>query len=173
MFSAKKCGNTDCDICKPPRVPSNIFCDIHHLPDPIPEDDKYKDFEEVYGSQTSEEYRPSLLTPGEKQHGMPFPPSLQYAKNVKIILQCGECSKWRVIYSKFALKKVERVELENIFEDIEYTCGSIFSDIECHSNSVLRSVFVKRNLTYNSPIEKPYYSADNTPICYYCGGRPK
>lgn len=45
MFSVKKCNDIDHRICKPPRFPPDVFCDIHHLPDPIPDGDKYKDFE--------------------------------------------------------------------------------------------------------------------------------
>ena len=86
MFSVKKCGKLGCSICKVPRLSSDIFCNIHHLPDPIPEGVKYKDFEDLYGYQTSEEYRPSLSYHGAKQHGMPFSPSAQFANNVKVLL---------------------------------------------------------------------------------------
>ena len=86
-----ECNDIDRRICKPPRLPPDVFCNIHHLPDPIPDGDKYKDFGEVYGSQTSEKHCPSLSSPGAKTRGMPFPPSAQYAKNVKVVLQCGEC----------------------------------------------------------------------------------
>ena len=166
MFSIKKCNDIECSVCKPPRLPADVFCDIHHLPDPIPDGDKYKDFEEVYGSQTSEKHRPSLSSPGAKTHGMPFPPpSAQYAKNVKVVLQCGECLKWRVLYSKYSLKKDQREELEQLIEDLDYPCGSIFADIEAGEDSI----YVKANLTCNSPIEIPYYTAGNAAICFHCG----
>ena len=97
----------------------------------------------MYGSQTSEKHRPSISTPGAKNHGMPFPPSAQYAKNVKVVLQCGECSKWRVLYAKRALKRHQKEELEKLLEDLEYTCGSVFEDIETDDDSVLRLVFAK------------------------------
>ena len=100
MFSVKKCNDIDCRICKPPRLPPDVFLRYSPLQDPIPDGDKYKDFEEVYGSQTIEKHRPSLSSPGAKTHGIPFPPSAQYAKNVKVVLQCGECLKWRVLYCK-------------------------------------------------------------------------
>ena len=100
---------------------------------------------------------------------MPFPPSAQYAKNVKVLLQCGECLKWRVLYSKHSLKKQQREELEILVENIEYSCGSVFTDIEGEEDSIQRSVFVKGNLTFNAPIEIPYFTTGYTPICYYCG----
>ena len=68
MFSVKKCGSADCNICKVPHLPADVFNDIHHLPDPIPDGDKYKSFEDVYGSQTSEKHHPSLSTPGVKKN---------------------------------------------------------------------------------------------------------
>lgn len=58
---------------------------------------------------------------------------------------------------------------EQLIEDLDYTCGSIFADIEADEDSVLNSVYVKANLTCNSPIEIPYYTAGNAPICYHCG----
>ena len=130
------------------------------------EGDKYR---EMYGSPTSEKHRPSLTSLGAKTHGMPFPPSAQYAKNVKVVFQCGECFKWRVLYFKHSLKKEQREELECLIEDLDYTCGSIFADIEPEEDSVLNSILVKANLSCNSPIEVPYYTAGNDPICYYCG----
>lgn len=169
MFSVKKCGEADCSVCKTPRLPSETFAKIHHLPDPVPSGEKYKDFERVYGTHTTEVYRPSLSTLGAKHHGMPFAPSAQYAKNVKVVIQCGECLKWRVLYCKHSLRKEQKEELEREIDVLEYTCGSTFADIECDDESVLTSVFVKANLTCNTPTEIPYYTAGNTPICYYCG----
>ena len=120
MFSVKKCTDSSCGICQPPRLPADIFSIIHHLPDPVPEGDKYRSFEKMYGSQTSVKHRPSLTSAGAKTHGMPFPPSAQYARNVKVVLQCGECFKWRVLYSKHSLKKDQREELEFLIEDLDY-----------------------------------------------------
>ncbi|PKC00831.1 hypothetical protein RhiirA5_427645 [Rhizophagus irregularis] len=34
-------------------------------------------------------------------------PSAQYCKNVGTLIQCGECDKWRVIYSKSKLSSHE------------------------------------------------------------------
>ena len=44
---------------------------------------------------------------------MPFTPTAQFAKNV-IVIQCHECEKWRLIYSKTVLSSREKVELNNI-----------------------------------------------------------
>ena len=101
---------------------------------------------------------------------MRFPPSVQFAKNVKVILQCGACFRWRVLYSMYSLKRGQKKELEWFMEDLEYTCGSCFADTEADEQSVLNSIYAKANLTCNSPIEIPYYRAGKDPICYHCGG---
>ena len=50
-FCAKECGSTSCDICKPPRLPSQVFSKIHQLPDPIPAvDGHYKSFSDTQGN---------------------------------------------------------------------------------------------------------------------------
>ena len=100
---------------------------------------------------------------------MPFSPSAQYAKNVGTVLQCEECSKWRLFYSKASLKKDQKLELERLLDNFSYVCGNLLLDIECDEESVLNSVFVKANLACSNPIEIPYYSSGKDPICYFCG----
>ena len=51
---------------------------------------------------------------------------------------------------------------------LEFSVAKPHTDVE---DSILKSVFVKQNLRCESPIEIPYYSAGNDPICYYCGGQ--
>ena len=41
MFSIKKCGASDCTICKPHRLPKEIFDTSNHLPDPVRDGDVY------------------------------------------------------------------------------------------------------------------------------------
>ena len=172
MFSVKKCGKPSCLVCKPPRLPIDVFNSLNHLPDPEPLGDKYRDFSTLYGQPTSEKHRPSLAGPkATGHHGMPFPPSAQYAKNVRVVVQCSDCSKWRILYSKQSLKLQQRRELEAYLDDLSYTCGSTFADVDSAEDCVLRSIYIKQNLTCESPTEIPYYSAGNEPICYYCGSQ--
>ena len=72
-FSILKCGFSDCAICKPLRLPKEIFDTLHHIPDPIRDGDVYKPFSELYGTETTENDRPSPKSSAEKRgHGMPF-----------------------------------------------------------------------------------------------------
>ena len=41
---------------------------LHHLPDPVPHGEHYKSFDNLYGKETTEEYRPSLKEAQEKSH---------------------------------------------------------------------------------------------------------
>lgn len=36
FFTVKKCGASDCQICAPPRLPIDIFSQLHNFPDPVP-----------------------------------------------------------------------------------------------------------------------------------------
>ena len=100
MFSIKKCGATDGIICKPPRLPKEIFDTVHHLPDPVRDGDIYKAFSDVYGTSISEKDSPTLQSSAEKSDsGIPFSPSGQFAQNVARVLHCTECDKPRVLYS--------------------------------------------------------------------------
>ena len=56
----RKCNDSSC--CRPVRLPQEVFTNIHWLPDPLLTVDKshYKQFEEVFGIETSECDRPSL-----------------------------------------------------------------------------------------------------------------
>ena len=38
-FTIKKCGDADCSMCKPPRLPTEVFSKLHYLPDPCPSED--------------------------------------------------------------------------------------------------------------------------------------
>lgn len=108
MFSVKKCATSSCTLCKPPRLPPDVFQSLHQIPDPVPQGDRYQDFATLYGTNTSKQHRPSLTKDdSSKSHGMPFSPTAQYAKNVKTVVQCEECSKRRLIYSKSSLKKTQ------------------------------------------------------------------
>lgn len=101
-------------------------------------DDHYKAFDSLYGKvETSEEHRPSLKQSKAKNSGMPFSPSAQSANNTNTVIQCHECDKWRLVYSKNALNDEERSELQSILESVQYSCGSKMQEIEHEQNSVL------------------------------------
>ena len=76
-FSVKKCEELDCNVSSFPRLPSHIFQDLYHLPDPVPRGEHYEAYDDICGTGTSEEHRPSLKENKQKSHGMPFSPTVQ------------------------------------------------------------------------------------------------
>ena len=169
-FSRVEKSLPDFARCKAPRLPMEVFSDVHHLPDPVPVGDHYQPFSEVYGTATTEKHRPSLSSPQtSSSHAMPFPPSSKYAKNTMCTIVCAECSKPRLLYSKLSLKTPRREELCQVVGDLDYTCGSSFADIPTEEGNILQSVFVKASLSCSQPIEVPYYTAGHVDVCIHCG----
>ena len=167
MFSVIKCTDVACITCKPPR--SSFYHNLHHLPDPMPAgNEHFKSFDELYGTQTSEEHRPSLI-PTRKAHGMPFSPTGQTGKNTGTVIQCTNCKRWRVAYSQRKLKAEESTELKSLLEDIDFSCGASLQDILHQESSILTKVFVNQNLSCSHSMEKAFYSACFDPVCFFCG----
>ena len=56
----------------------------------------------MYGKEveTSEDHCPSKVEAVAKSGGMPFTPTAQTANNVKVVVQCCECEKWRLIQDR-------------------------------------------------------------------------
>ena len=83
-----------------------------------------------------------------------------------MVVQCEECEMWWIVYSKKKLDSQSLSLLEKILDDIVYTCGAMFDELDLPPT--LKSVCV-RTLHCNDPIEKLYYSCSFSPVCYYCG----
>lgn len=96
-----------------------------------------------------------------------FNATQQHVRNVNLVIQCEECSMWRLLFSKKKLDLNSRMQLTQVIEDISYTCGATFSELDLPDN--LKQVCVKHHECYN-PIEKLYYSTGFEPICIHCGG---
>ena len=106
FFDIKKCGDSSCKMCKPSRLPAEEFMKLKHLPDPvIAADGHYKKFNEVFGTSTTEDQRPSLQKISKKR--LPFYPSVQHVNNVKTMLMCDECGMWRLAYATKNLKQLK------------------------------------------------------------------
>lgn len=189
----------DCNICKPIRSDEVDFSQVHSLPDPIPTANKtsYKEFSDVYGTITTEQYRPSLINQQQKKKRthMGFGPTAQFVKNVGIVIECCECNKWRVLYSKSKLSSSEIFTLERYLDSIQYTCGDSFEtlanssttienieqnefDINSEENSdnvgeIFKKVKVDDGLKCSDPTEVSYYSSGLfEEICFQCGKVP-
>ncbi|KAI8484568.1 hypothetical protein Bbelb_376750 [Branchiostoma belcheri] len=122
FFSIKKCGNSACKYCKKPRLPPEMFSRLKNFPDPVIDasGEHFKQFHEVYGTDTSENHRPSLNASRTTGHGMPFNPS---AEKTRGIVMCLDCRRPRTIHSLKALTTKQKTQLDGLKEESMYTCG--------------------------------------------------
>ena len=118
-------------MCKPVRMDPSVFATIHYLPNPVPGlDDHYQSFDELYGQSEAltDKYRPSLQQ--RKRKATSFSPSQQHVNNVGLLLQCEECDKWQLMFCKHKLSVQEVSYLQSVLDDISYTCGMTFDDLD-------------------------------------------
>ena len=98
FVSIKKCGSQECNICKPLRLNDHDFQRLDHIPDPTPDDAMhYKRFSEVFRTQTMKAAMPSSKTSKDCGSKVPFNVVKQHATNTGITIECGECSKPRLL----------------------------------------------------------------------------
>ena len=78
----------------------SCYVRLRYLPDPmLGSDGHYQLFDSVIGSQTSEKDRPSLQAQKQKK-SLSYSSVKQHAVNVGVVIQCDECNKWRLLFSK-------------------------------------------------------------------------
>ncbi|XP_033762815.1 uncharacterized protein LOC117344244 [Pecten maximus] len=183
FFTIKKCGVADCEICPPPVLPPDQFAELHPFPDPVPGDEgHYKDFSELYGiEETSEEFCPShrqkKTSSVHHGHDIPFSPSAQTAKTCQQTVACIECNRPRVVYAASKLSNSEQSLLTRLLSMYHYSCGSILQELQPEDaskapriNALLTKVYVRSNITCDTPIEVPYFSSKCfPPVCFHCG----
>ncbi|GET01947.1 uncharacterized protein LOC111130598 [Rhizophagus clarus] len=140
FFEIKKCGNDECNICRPIRSNPDVFKELKGLPDPIPgPDDHYMSFSEIYEKKTTEEHCSSLQNRKPRNipsniekkegNGMDFSPTAQFGKNVRTVIKCVECNKPRVLYACHKISEEQFCLLQSFLESIEYTCGITFKGL--------------------------------------------
>ena len=156
-------------LCKPVQLPREVFDTIKHIPLPKPgADGHYLPFSEMLGQPITEEYRPSLQNKTSKQRkkSLPFYASVQHVKNAKLMVQCGECQMWRLVFLKYKLNTRKRQYLQQLLKDYTYTCGSTLAELNLGEE--FKDVEI-RDHACGDVVEKLYYSAELEPICVYCG----
>ena len=120
-FNILKCGKVTCTLCKPVKLPADVFQKLHHIPHPVlGEDNHYKPFSEVFGSETIEEC-PSFKSNNKGKNSLPFYGRLQHVENANLVIQCSECDMWRLVFLKYKLKPEQRRDLQSLLDDFTYT----------------------------------------------------
>ena len=121
--------------------------------------DHYKSFDQLYGTETTEKYRPSL-NQGEDREGLEENKKhIDVLKQAKVrgAVECAECDKPRLVYSMTTMNMDQMNAMQRVKDENSYRCGEA---LPC-------SLVARRSLTCESPIEIHYYSLQ--PVCYHCG----
>jgi hypothetical protein len=88
--------------------------------------------------------------------------------NVRNIIQCFQCGKFRCLYSEKALTAMQKSQFQHIINDWDYSCGSPLAP---EDHALYNILFAREKISCESPIELAYYSSrkNHTPVCYWCG----
>uniref|UniRef100_A0A1X7VKI3 Uncharacterized protein n=1 Tax=Amphimedon queenslandica TaxID=400682 RepID=A0A1X7VKI3_AMPQE len=117
IFDILKCGNLECTICKPPRLPQATFNNLKHIPHPTPmDDDHYYPFSVAFNMVTTEEHCPTFKSPKQikKKRKLHFYATRQHVKNSNLMVQCSECNMWRLVFSRYKMSSADRMNLQLI-----------------------------------------------------------
>ena len=78
---------------------------------------------------------------------MPFSASIQHVKNIDQMLQCDECSIWRLLYSKYKLIRKEKADLLKTIEVVSFACGTQIQDLNLPG--CLNEVYKRQSATWS------------------------
>lgn len=152
----------------------------------------YKSFESIYGTETDESHRPSFKNQVNAVQDaevrskktekikdplvtiLPDDPVLKgytgfTAQQARYVVNCTECEKPRLIYSKIKLSDRLSVQLITLLSEHDYVCGS---PVTVPESNLHGKIFTRLNIDCSSPVETSYYSSDldqQKDVCYYCG----
>lgn len=124
----------------------------------------YKDFDELYGTETKE-CLPSTSNSTKED----IPPGILNNNQIRKFVNCTICNKPRCIFSKNALNDDEKISLEILLDSVIYICGS---PIVAETHNLYEKIYIRQKIHCNSSVEAVYYSCRRLKteiICYYCG----
>ena len=88
-------------MCLPPRLPSDVFDRLYHLPDPTHDptnENHYKSLAILVALKQPKFLCRHVIL--QRAKGMEFTPLVQHVKNTDLKITCTECNKPRIIYGK-------------------------------------------------------------------------
>jgi ribosomal protein L44E len=135
------------------------------------EEGRYKQFTELYGTETNESHRPSLQKKSNKRKTLPFACSLRHVKNVDMMLECEHCGLWRLLYSQKKLSRKEREELEEALADFTFTCGAPLQELQLAGK--LAELCERPICVYCAcSVPEGSATAEHYPHCFGCSRKP-
>ena len=162
----KKCGKNNCTSCFAPKLPSDVFDTLRHLPDSEPDKGHFKSFHEFFGTETGEKYLPLSHTEN-CSHKIPFNPLKQHANNTRIVLKCKYCNKPRLVYSRNKITSNITTKFIKETLDLYYICGTSINELS--NKEQYKVLHVRQNLRCQDPVEAIYFSMDYEKVCVHCG----
>ena len=195
IFQIRKCNDRSC--CTATRVSENSLKWLpdpmldasgeHFLP-----------FQEALNRNTNESDRPTLKTNSNAKDGkksskssatkksatrnlqtallseeqcqsLQGDPAVYTAQNAHTVVNCIECQKPRVVYSKSKLTERQAMQCTLMMSEYDYCCGS---PICPPKHPLMGKVFTRLTITCKSSIEHSYYGSDlgRKDVCCICGG---
>ena len=102
-------------------------------------------FQNVYGTETTEEYRPTYMQ--SQANAEPIPKAILIGGKIRDYIDCEDCRKRRCVYSDKVMSREEQEDYQQALDSYSYSCGaSIFPD-DHNLNEVVVIVFVRTRLT--------------------------
>jgi hypothetical protein len=188
-FQIRKCSDLLC--CKAPKL-----TELEWLPDPVLDSsgDHYLPYDQVKGTVTTDENRPSARPAKEKlgyslegpaakkikksttrkddascssQPDMSTETGIFTAQMARSFITCIECLKPRLLYSKYTLTSRQALLLTVVQDDAEFTCGS---PLVVSGHPLHNVIHARQPMNCADPVEVPYYTAafGRVDICAHC-----
>src|ERR1051325_5829333 len=123
----------------------------------------YANFKSVYGTETTELHRPTLIAAMLNAEWAPS--NIFTNTKVRNIIQCFQCGKFRCFYSEKALTNMQQSSFKRIVDDWDYSCGS---SLVPESHELYNFLFAREKISCELPIELAYFSSrkNNPSVCY-------
>lgn len=108
-----------------PKIDDDIFKQLKWIPTPTPSlsSDKYKNFEDIYGNELTDEHCPSILNRGKNNENIQKAGFALMKSNARLIKVCALCQFPRLLYAKKQISVAQEVKAEQLFEKNGYYCG--------------------------------------------------
>lgn len=108
------------------------------------------------------------MTVEDSDPKLPVPDAhLCTVQNARALVFCSECTKPRVIYSKYKLTVKEKDDLDKSLNEYVYSCGG---PLMSPFSPLFGNCMCRAPLACSSPIETPYYGCElgRKDLCCYC-----
>ena len=125
--------------------------------------DKFQHFDDLYGKETMEVFRPSYV-----ENLYETNKALLIREKAQDSTECVACLKPRVVFANKKEWKTHLNQITSHLEELYHICGNeLFEE----GHPLHEKIVTRRMLNCSDPMETQYYSSSvNFPnVCYFCG----